>query len=61
MRTAKILSILAGGIMFLVAGLFAARLSVNPNDYKAQFAAAVTQSKGRDLTLGDVHLSVFSK
>jgi AsmA protein len=59
MRTAKILSILAGGIMVLVAGLFALWLSVNPNDYKGQIAAAVKQSTGRDLNLGRIHLSVF--
>jgi AsmA protein len=59
MRTAKILSILAGGIMVLVAGLFAVWLSVNPNDYKGQIAAAVKQSTGRDLNLGRIHLSVF--
>jgi AsmA protein len=59
MRTAKILSILAGGIMVLAAGLFAVWLSVNPNDYKAQIAAAVKQSTGRDLNLGRIHLSVF--
>ena len=59
MRTAKILSILAGGIRVLAAGLFAGWLSVNPNDYKAQIAAAVKQSTGRDLNLGRIHLSVI--
>ena len=59
MRTAKILSILAGGIMVLAAGLLAVWLSVNPNDYKGRIAAAVKQSTGRDLNLGRIHLSVF--
>ena len=59
MRTAKTLSILAGGIRVLAAGLFAVWLSVNPKDYKAQIAAAVKQSTGRDLNLGRIHLSVF--
>ena len=59
MRTAKILSILAGGIRVLAAGLFAGWLSVNPNDYKAQIAAAVKQSTGRDLNLGRIHVSVI--
>ena len=61
MRTVKILSVVAGGILALiVAGLFALWLSVNPNDYKAQIAAAVKQSTGRELSLtGDIKLSVF--
>ena len=61
MRTVKILSVLVGGIMVLAAGLIAVWLSINPNDYRGQIAAAVKQSAGRDLILGDVHLSVFSK
>jgi AsmA protein len=61
MRTVKILSMAAGGILALiVAGMFALWLSVNPNDYKAQIAAAVKQSTGRELSLkGDIKLSVF--
>src|SRR5277367_2235180 len=60
MRTVKILSVLVGGIGVLVAGLFVLWLSVNPNDYREQIAAAVKQSTGRDLTLmGGIHLSVF--
>ena len=61
MRTVKILSVLVGGIIVLAAGLFAVWLSINPNEYRAQIAAAVKQSTARDLTLGDVQLSVFSK
>jgi uncharacterized protein involved in outer membrane biogenesis len=61
MRTVKILSVLVGGIMVLAAGLIAVWLSINPNDYRGQIAAAVKQSTARDLTLGVVHLSVFSK
>jgi uncharacterized protein involved in outer membrane biogenesis len=61
MRTVKILSVLVGGIMVLAAGLIAVWLSINPNDYRGQIAAAVKQLTARDLTLGVVHLSVFSK
>lgn len=60
MRTVKILSVLVGGMIVLVAGLFAVWLSIDRNQYMAQIAAAVKQPR-RDLTLGDVHLSVFSK
>jgi AsmA protein len=61
MRTVKILSMVAGGILALiVAGMFALWLSVNPNDYKGQIAAAVKQSTGRELSLrGDIKLAVF--
>ena len=60
MRTVKVVSVVVGGIVALiVAGLFAVWLSVNPNDYKAQIAAAVKQSTGRDLNLGRIHLSVI--
>jgi AsmA protein len=60
MRTVKILSVLAGAVVVVAAGLFALWLSVNPNDYKEQIAAAVKQSTGRDLSLtGHMHLSVF--
>jgi AsmA protein len=61
MRTVKILSVVAGGILALiVAGLFGLWLWVNPNDYKGQIAAAVKQSTGRELRLeGDIKLSVF--
>jgi AsmA protein len=61
MRTVKILSVVVGGIIALiVAGMFAVWLSVNPNDYKGQIAAAVKQSTGRELSLkGDIKLSVF--
>ena len=61
MRTVKILSVLVGGIMVLAAGLIAVWLSINPNDYRGQIAAAVKQSTARELTLGVVHLSVFTK
>jgi uncharacterized protein involved in outer membrane biogenesis len=61
MRTVKVLSVLVGGIIVLAAGLFAVWLSIDPNDYRGQSAAAVKQSTARDLTLRLVHLSVFSK
>jgi uncharacterized protein involved in outer membrane biogenesis len=60
MRTVKILSVLMGGMIVLVAGLVAVWLSIDPHEYRAQIAAAVKQS-GRDLTLADVQLSVSSK
>jgi len=60
MRTVKILSVVVGGIIVLAAGLCAVWLSIDPDDYRAQIAAAVKQS-GRELTLGDVHLSVSTK
>ena len=60
MRTVKILSVLVGGMIVLVAGLFAVWLSIDPNKYRAQIAAAVKQSR-RDLTLGDVQRPVSSK
>jgi uncharacterized protein involved in outer membrane biogenesis len=60
MRTVKILSVLVGGMIVLVAGLVAVWLSIDPNEYRAQIAAAAKQS-GRDLTLADVQLSVSSK
>ncbi len=61
MRTVKILAGVVGGILVLLAAaLLAVWLSVNPNDYKGQIAAAVKQSTGRDLVLtGDIKLSVF--
>jgi AsmA protein len=60
MRTVKILSVLAGAVVVVAAGLFALWLSVNPNDYKEQIAAAVKQSTGRNLNLtGRMHLLVF--
>jgi uncharacterized protein involved in outer membrane biogenesis len=62
MRRVKIWSVLVGGIIVLAAGLCAVWLSIDPNDYRAQIAAAVKQSgRGRELTLGDVHLSVSIK
>lgn len=61
MRTVKILAGVAGGILVLLAAaLLAVWLSVNPNDYKGQIAAAVRQATGRDLRLtGDIRLAVF--
>ena len=60
MRKVKILSVLAGGMIVLVAGLFAVWLSIDPAHYRRQLAAAVKQS-GQDLTLEFVHLSVSGK
>src|ERR1700693_621226 len=61
MRTVKVLAALAGGIiLFIVVGLLAVRVLVNPNDYKGRIAAAVKDSTGRELILkGDLKLSVF--
>jgi AsmA protein len=61
MRTVKILTGLAGGILVLiVAGLIAVWLLVNPNAFKGRIANAVRESTGRELNLtGDIRLSVF--
>jgi hypothetical protein len=60
MRTVKILSVLVGGMIVLMAGFFAVLLSIDADHYRGQFAAAVKQS-GRDLILGEVTLPVFGK
>ena len=61
MRTVKILAGLVGAIIaFLLLGLLAVWLLVNPNDYKGRIATAVKESTGRDLVLkGDIKLSLF--
>jgi AsmA protein len=61
MRIGKILGIVVGGLIALVAiVLLGVWLSVNPNDYKPKIQAAVKQATGRDLKLqGDIKLSVF--
>lgn len=61
MRNFKILGIILGGLIALVAFvLIAVSIFVNPNDYKGRIAREVKASTGRDLTLqGDIRLSVF--
>ena len=61
MRTAKILSIVVGAVIAVIAlALLAERLFVDPNDYKPRIAAAVKNATGRELVLqGDIKLSVF--
>ena len=61
MRLVKILAVVAGAIIVLMAGLaLVVWLTVNPNDYKARIASGVKQSTGRDLVLrGDLKLAVF--
>ncbi|HEX3602810.1 MAG TPA: AsmA family protein [Steroidobacteraceae bacterium] len=61
MTRLRFLGVLAVGIAVLLgAALIVVALSVNPNNYKGQIAAAVKQSTGRELQLpGDIKLSVF--
>ena len=61
MRTAKMLGLVVGGLIALIAGvLLAVWLLVNPNDFKPKLQAAVRQATGRNLELpGDIELSVF--
>ncbi len=61
MRSAKILGLLLGGLIVVVAlTLAAVWLFVNPNDFKPRIETAVKNSTGRTLDLhGDIKLSVF--
>src|SRR5271165_2913408 len=61
MRAAKILSIVIGAVIALIAvALLAVKLVVDPNAYKPRIAAAVKHATGRELVLqGDIKLSVF--
>ena len=61
MRNLKLLGVLAGGIVALLAAvLLGVWLFVNPNAYKDRIAAAVQESTGRELKLqGDIKLSVI--
>jgi AsmA protein len=60
-RALKFVAVMLGGLVALLAVvLFAARLLINPNDYKERIARAVKESTGRELALpGDIQLSVF--
>jgi AsmA protein len=60
-RVLKFIAIALGSIVvLLVLVLLAARLLINPNDYKDRIAGAVKASTGRELALpGDIRLSVF--
>jgi AsmA protein len=61
MRTAKILGIVLGVVMAVIAvALLAVKLFVDPNAYKPRIAAAVKNATSRELVLqGDIKLSVF--
>jgi AsmA protein len=61
MRAGRVMLIAIAAIAAVTAvTLVGVRLFVNPNDYKARLAAAVTQSTGRELDIeGDLKLSVF--
>jgi AsmA protein len=61
MRALKIVAIVLGGFVALIAILLlAVRLFVDPNNYKDRIAAAVKNSTGRELVLsGPIKLSVF--
>jgi AsmA protein len=61
MRTAKILSVVVGAAVAVIAvALLAVKLFVDPNDYKPRIATAVKNATGRELLLqGAIKLSVF--
>jgi AsmA protein len=61
MRIGKILAIVVGAVIALIAvALLAVRLFVDPNDYKPRIAVAVKNGTGRELKLeGAIKLSVF--
>lgn len=61
MRALKLVGIVLGGLVVVIAVLLlAVKLFVNPNDYKDRIAQAVRSSTGRELTLsGPIKLSVF--
>ncbi len=61
MRNIKIVGLILGGLVALVALLLiAVSTFVNPNDYKERIERDVKASTGRDLNLqGDIKLSVF--
>ena len=61
MRNLKIVGLILGGLVALVALLLiAVSIFVNPNDYKERIERDVKASTGRDLNLqGDIKLSVF--
>ena len=61
MRNLKLIGVLAGGIVALLAlVLLCVWLLVNPNAYKGKIIAAVKESTGRELRLpGDIKLSVI--
>jgi AsmA protein len=61
MRNLKLLGVLAGGIVALLAAvLLGVWLLVNPNAFKGRIAAAVQDATGRELELqGDIKLSVI--
>ncbi len=53
------LGILAAFVGLIVIALLAVSMLFDPNDYREEIAAAVKKETGRDLTLGDIELSVF--
>jgi AsmA protein len=59
----KVLGIVLGALVGLVViAMFAVSLFFDPNDYKAEIAAAVEESTGRALTLeGDLELELFPR
>jgi AsmA protein len=61
MSVTKVLSLILGGVVLLIAGsMLAVWLLVNPNDFKPRIVAAVKSATGRELVLsGDIKLSVF--
>lgn len=61
MRALKLVGIVLGGLFaVIVILLLAARLFVNPNDYKGRIEKAVKDATGRELAMsGEIKLSVF--
>ena len=56
----KIVLAVIGVVLILVFGaVFAAAALFDPNDYRDKITEAVKKQTGRDLTLGDIQLSVF--
>jgi AsmA protein len=62
-RMLKLVAIIAGALVVLfVAVMLAVGFLFDPNDYKAQIAAAVADATGRTLTLdGDLELELFPR
>src|SRR5688572_8918002 len=56
----KIVLIVLGVVLLLVVGAVAAAVALfDPNDYRGKITAAVKKETGRELTLGNIDLSVF--
>lgn len=54
-----LLAILGTAVLLLLAVVIALPLLFDPNDYRAEIAAAVRKETGRDFAVGEVRLAVF--